>query len=60
MPATADVSADLTVTGRGHLDEIPAALELAVGTREKLERLPVDWWHVWRLGRPSGERPSTR
>jgi threonine dehydrogenase-like Zn-dependent dehydrogenase len=47
-------------TGRRHLDDIPAALELAVGTREKLERLPVDWWHLWRLSEAlGGVSPST-
>ena len=41
---------------RGHLDDAPAALELAVGTIEKLERLPVGWWHVWRAGRAARRR----
>jgi threonine dehydrogenase-like Zn-dependent dehydrogenase len=44
--------------GSGHLHDIPSALELAVGTREKLERLPVDWWHVWRLGEALGGKPN--
>ncbi len=44
--------------GHGHLDDIPAALELAVGTREKLGRLPVDWWHVWRLAERLGAKPK--
>ena len=35
--------------GRGQLADIPSALELAVSTREKLERLPIGWWHLWRL-----------
>jgi threonine dehydrogenase-like Zn-dependent dehydrogenase len=43
---------------RGHLDDIPTALELAVGTREKLGRLPVAWWHVWRLGEKLGAGPK--
>jgi threonine dehydrogenase-like Zn-dependent dehydrogenase len=43
---------------RGHLDDMPAALELAVGTREKLERLPVGWWHAWRVGEALGARPK--
>jgi threonine dehydrogenase-like Zn-dependent dehydrogenase len=43
---------------RGHLDDTPAALELAVGTREKLERLPIGWWHVWRLGEALGAKPK--
>lgn len=41
-----------------HLTDIPSALELAVGTREKLEKLPVDWWHVWRLGEKLGQGPK--
>ena len=33
----------------------------ASSTREKLERLPVDWWHVWRAGRGARRRArSTR
>jgi threonine dehydrogenase-like Zn-dependent dehydrogenase len=43
---------------RGHLVDLPAALELAVGTREKLERLPVGWWHLWRLGEALGAKPK--
>ena len=39
---------------RGHVMDAPAAFELAVGTREKLERLPVGWWHVWRLAERLG------
>jgi len=45
------------VRRRGHLEDIPAALELAVGTREKLERLPFGWWHAWRLGEALGAAP---
>ena len=37
---------------------MPSALELAVGTREKLGRLPVAWWHVWRLGEKLGAGPK--
>jgi threonine dehydrogenase-like Zn-dependent dehydrogenase len=43
---------------RGHLTDAPAAFELAVGTREKLERLPVGWWHLWRLGEKLGGMPK--
>jgi threonine dehydrogenase-like Zn-dependent dehydrogenase len=42
----------------GHLNDIPSALELAVGTREKLERLPFGWWHAWRLGEALGGAPK--
>ena len=31
-----------------HLLDAPAAFELALSTREKLDRLPVGWWHLWR------------
>ena len=43
---------------RGHVEDMPSALELAVGTREKLGRLPVAWWHVWRLGEKLGAGPK--
>jgi threonine dehydrogenase-like Zn-dependent dehydrogenase len=42
----------------GHLQDLPAALELALDTREKLERLPVGWWHLWRLGEALGAAPK--
>jgi threonine dehydrogenase-like Zn-dependent dehydrogenase len=43
---------------RGHVDDVPSALELAVGTRERLGRLPVGWWHVWRLAEKLGAAPK--
>lgn len=43
---------------RGHLTDFPTALELAVGTREKLGRLPIAWWHVWRLAERLGAGPK--
>jgi threonine dehydrogenase-like Zn-dependent dehydrogenase len=46
------------VKGRGQLMDAPAAFELAVSTREKLERLPFGWWHAWRLGEALGARPK--
>ncbi len=33
-----------------HLNDLPAALELAVGAVERLQRVPGGWWHAWRLG----------
>jgi threonine dehydrogenase-like Zn-dependent dehydrogenase len=42
----------------GHLLDVPAALDLALDTREKLERLPIGWWHLWRLGEALGARPK--
>jgi threonine dehydrogenase-like Zn-dependent dehydrogenase len=46
------------VSRKGQLDDLPSALELAVGTREKLERLPVGWWHAWRLAEALGAAPK--
>lgn len=34
-------------------------LELGVGTREKLGKLPVPWWHTWRLGEKLGLMPKS-
>jgi threonine dehydrogenase-like Zn-dependent dehydrogenase len=42
----------------GHLNDIPSALELALSTRERLERLPFGWWHAWRLGEALGAAPK--
>jgi threonine dehydrogenase-like Zn-dependent dehydrogenase len=46
------------VERRGQLRDIPAALELAVATREKLGRLPFGWWHAWRLAEALGAAPK--
>jgi threonine dehydrogenase-like Zn-dependent dehydrogenase len=46
------------VARRGHLTDVPAALELVMRTRERLERLPVGWWHIWRLGESLGAKPK--
>jgi threonine dehydrogenase-like Zn-dependent dehydrogenase len=43
---------------RGHLTDAPSVFELAVSTREKLGRLPIGWWHVWRLGERLGAGPK--
>jgi threonine dehydrogenase-like Zn-dependent dehydrogenase len=46
------------VSRKGHLEDIPSALELAVGTQDKLQRLPIGWWHAWRLGEMLGAAPK--
>jgi threonine dehydrogenase-like Zn-dependent dehydrogenase len=46
------------VGAKGHITDAAAAFELAVGTREKLERLPIGWWHLWRLGEALGAKPK--
>jgi threonine dehydrogenase-like Zn-dependent dehydrogenase len=43
-----------SIGGHGHLDTVPDALDLAVGTVEKLRRLPVPWWQVWRAAEAAG------
>jgi threonine dehydrogenase-like Zn-dependent dehydrogenase len=43
---------------RGHLEDAPSAFELAVGTRERLGRLPLPWWHVWRAAEKLGAGPK--
>ena len=48
-----------SASGQGdHLETLPAALELAVGTREKLGKLPIGWWHVWRAAEKLGAGPK--
>lgn len=42
----------------GFLGGLDALLELAVGTREKLGKLPVPWWHTWRLAEGLGLKPK--
>lgn len=34
---------------RGHLVRADAGMDMVVDAREKLGRLPVGWWHAWRL-----------
>jgi threonine dehydrogenase-like Zn-dependent dehydrogenase len=45
--------------GRGHLVNAPAALDLAVGTMERLGRLPIPWWHIWRAAEALGAKPKS-
>jgi len=42
----------------GWLTSGPATFELALETLEKLGRLPVGWWHAWRLGERLGAGPK--
>jgi threonine dehydrogenase-like Zn-dependent dehydrogenase len=42
----------------GFIGSSPQMLELGVGTREKLGKLPVPWWHMWRLGESLGLMPK--
>jgi threonine dehydrogenase-like Zn-dependent dehydrogenase len=42
----------------GHLT-MPAALDLAVGAMERIRRLPVPWWQVWRAAEKLGALPKS-
>jgi threonine dehydrogenase-like Zn-dependent dehydrogenase len=46
-------------TDRGHLDSLPAALDMAVGAMEKIRRLPLPWWQVWRAVERLGVKPKS-
>jgi threonine dehydrogenase-like Zn-dependent dehydrogenase len=46
-PATTSPFA--TPTNYGFVGGVSDALDLAVDTIQKLEKLPVPWWHSWRL-----------
>jgi threonine dehydrogenase-like Zn-dependent dehydrogenase len=43
---------------RGHLKTAPDALELAVGTMERLRRVPMPWHHVFRAAEKLGAGPK--
>jgi threonine dehydrogenase-like Zn-dependent dehydrogenase len=43
-----------TEAGRGHMKGILEAFDLAIGTIEKLQRLRLPWWHVWRAAEKAG------
>ena len=40
--------------GHGHLASIPDAFGLAVGTIEKIYKLRLPWWHLWRAAEAVG------
>ena len=42
-----------------HLDTIPGALEMALGTVERMHRLRMPWWHVWRAAESVGVKPKS-
>ena len=54
LPGWGDKGASAVLARYGHLEDIPSTLELAVGTTEKLGRLPFGWWHVWRAAEKVG------
>jgi threonine dehydrogenase-like Zn-dependent dehydrogenase len=44
--------------GAGWITSGPQVFGLAIDTLEKLRRLPVGWWHAWRLGEKLGAAPK--
>ncbi|TXH87003.1 MAG: alcohol dehydrogenase [Rhodoferax sp.] len=53
----ADESPFSTWEQYGFIGGLDGLLELAMGTREKLGKLPVAWWHTWRLAENLGVKP---
>ncbi len=47
-----------TARREGHLTNMSSALNIAVGTLEKLGRLPFGWWHLLRLFQALGKGPK--
>jgi threonine dehydrogenase-like Zn-dependent dehydrogenase len=45
--------------GHGHLESAPEGLDLALGTMEKLQRVPVPWHHIWRAAEALGAKPKS-
>ncbi|CAD5109948.1 zinc-binding dehydrogenase [Zestomonas carbonaria] len=43
---------------RDFVEGVEDLMGLALGTRERLERLPVPWWHSWRLAEALGAKPK--
>ncbi|HET8871047.1 MAG TPA: zinc-binding dehydrogenase [Aquabacterium sp.] len=41
----------------GCLGDLPSMIELAMNTREQLAKIPVPWWHTWRLAEALGALP---
>jgi threonine dehydrogenase-like Zn-dependent dehydrogenase len=52
-----DASPYTAAGDRGHIEDMPSALELVVGTKEKLGRVP-GWWHIWRAAERLGAKPK--
>ena len=42
----------------GHLRTVPDGVRLALETKQKLDRLPVPWHHVWRVAEKLGAKPK--
>ena len=41
--------------GHGHLETAPGALGLAIDVVEKIHKLRLPWWHVWRAAEKAGK-----
>lgn len=38
----------------GYIETLPAAFDLALGAIDQLNRLPIPWWHAWRMAEMLG------
>ena len=47
-------------SGHGHLETLPEGVGLAMGTVEKLHKLRLPWWHVWRAAEAVGAATPKR
>ncbi len=47
-------------SGHGHLETLPEGLGLALSTVEKLHKLRLPWWHVWRAAEKVGAATPKR
>lgn len=55
-PAQHSPYADMA--GHGMTTSLSQMLELGLGTREKLGRLPIPWWQAWRAAEAAGLAPK--
>lgn len=42
----------------GFFMDQPSLFEFGLGTLEKLQKLPLPWWHVWRMADALGQAPA--
>ena len=47
-----------SMDGHGYHTSAPSLFDLAVGSMEKLQKLPLPWWHVMRVAEAVGAMPG--
>ncbi|MFN3714129.1 MAG: zinc-binding dehydrogenase [Alcanivoracaceae bacterium] len=43
----------------GFYDDLQDLIDFGIGTYEKLAKLPLPWWHLWRFGEWVGMKPKS-